>query len=75
MFRWLTALIFFVLSCGSTVFYFDRYWKWRDCFNELGRCYDAGTQMVYFEQAGLVWATFVILFAGAGLAVLLFRRR
>jgi hypothetical protein len=22
----------------------DRYWRWRDCFNELGRCFDAVSQ-------------------------------
>jgi hypothetical protein len=20
--------------------FYDRYWRWRDCFNELGRCFD-----------------------------------
>ncbi len=34
-----------------------RYWRWRDCFNELGRCYDPVSQDVYLEQAGLVWGS------------------
>ncbi|WP_457649021.1 hypothetical protein [Profundibacter sp.] len=34
---------------------FDRYYRWRDYFNDLGRCYDPQTGMVYVEQAGLVW--------------------
>jgi hypothetical protein len=33
----------------------DRYWRWRDCFNELGRCYDPLSPDVYLEQAGIVW--------------------
>lgn len=35
--------------------FYDRYWRWRDCFNELGRCYDPLSQDVYLEQAGIAW--------------------
>jgi hypothetical protein len=35
----------------------DRYWRWRGCFNELGRCYDPVSQDVYLEQAGVVWGS------------------
>lgn len=38
--------------------WYDRYWLWRDCFNELGRCYDPESQQVFLEQAGLVWGMF-----------------
>jgi hypothetical protein len=35
--------------------FYVRYWQWRDCFNELGRCYDPVSQDVYLEQSGAVW--------------------
>ena len=40
--------------------YFEQYFKWRDCFNELGRCFDTETGVVYTEQAGLVWGTMAV---------------
>jgi hypothetical protein len=55
--------------------YYDRYWRWRDCFNELGRCYDPASQDVYLEQAGIVWGSFAAISLLAGIALLLRRRR
>jgi len=48
-----------------------RYWRWRDCFNELGRCHDPVSQDVYLEQAGMVWGGLaaIALLAGIGLAM------
>lgn len=37
-----------------------RYWIWRDCFNELGRCWDPVGEQVLVEQAGLVWGGLTI---------------
>jgi hypothetical protein len=48
----------------------DRYWRWRDCFNELGRCYDPVSQNVYLEQAGAVWGSLAAIFLLLGLALL-----
>jgi hypothetical protein len=53
-----------LFAAGAMLFalaYYDRYWRWRDCFNELGRCYDPDSQQVFLEQAGLVWGTFAVL--------------
>lgn len=36
--------------------FYERYWRWRDCFNELGRCYDSNTG-VMVEQAGFIWGS------------------
>jgi hypothetical protein len=50
-----------VFLTGAALFayaWYDRYWRWRDCFNELGRCYDPESQQVFLEQAGLVWGMF-----------------
>ena len=59
----------------ALVFY-ERYWRWRDCFNELGRCFDPVTQDVYLEQAGMVWGGLaaISLLAGLGLVVGLRRK-
>lgn len=46
---------------------YDRWWRHRGCFNELGRCFDPATGEVYLEQAGLVWgglAALALLAAG-----------
>jgi hypothetical protein len=53
----------------------DRYWRWRDCFNELGRCYDPVSQDVYLEQAGLVWGSLTAIAFLAGIILLLPRSR
>ena len=50
------ALLLFGLSCLSWFAFYTRYFKWRDCFNELGRCFDEQTGTVYLEQSGIVWA-------------------
>ena len=60
-------------GCGllfAAAFY-ERYWRWRDCFNELGRCYDPVSQDVYLEQAGIIWGGLTIIFLLAGLGLLL----
>jgi LPXTG-motif cell wall-anchored protein len=55
--------------------FYYRYWLWRDCFNELGRCYDPVGQEVYLEQAGIVWGSLAGLCLAGGLLLLLRRRR
>jgi hypothetical protein len=60
--------ILFILAvffaAGAILFglaWYDRYWRLRECFNELGRCYDSDSQQVFLEQAGLVWGTFAVI--------------
>lgn len=75
--RWLTYAVEALLaSLGglSLALYYDSYWRWRDCFNDQGRCYDPASQNVYLEQAGLVWGGFAALFLGAALILLILRR-
>lgn len=59
------ALLFGAGAILFLVAWYDRYWRWRGCFNELGRCFDPASEQVFLEQAGLVWGSF------AGLCVLL----
>jgi hypothetical protein len=54
--------------------FYERYWLWRDCFNELGRCYDPVSQDVYLEQAGIVWGSLAAICLLGGLALLLRHR-
>ena len=59
------SLVFLGLSFAFGYFYYVQYFRWRGCFNELGRCFDAGTGAVYFEQSGSVWLLLAVLAFGA----------
>ena len=50
------------LSLTCAFAFHERYWRWRDCFNELGRCYDSEASMMT-EAAGPIWAALTLLFA------------
>ena len=57
----------------ALVFY-ERYWRWRDCFNELGRCYDPASQTV-MTDAGFVWGLMAVVAFGLALALWMLGRR
>jgi hypothetical protein len=73
--RTLSGLLLTGMGVLFALAYYDRYWRWRDCFNELGRCYDPVSQDVYLEQAGLVWGSFAAISLLGGIALLWRRRR
>ena len=52
---WLAFTALFALA------FHDRYWRWRGCFNELGRCYDP-EHGVMVEQAGAIWGSLTLIF-------------
>jgi hypothetical protein len=52
---WLSLTALFALA------FYERYWRWRACFNELGRCYDTEAG-VMVEQAGFIWGAAAIAF-------------
>ena len=52
---WLAGALF------SAYAFHERYWRWRACFNELGRCYDPEAG-VMVEQAGLIWGGLLLIF-------------
>ena len=65
------------LAAGSAFLFYERYWIWRECFNELGRCYD-GEAGVMLQQAGWIWGGLFLIFATLALwnlAALRRRRR
>jgi len=61
MIRKTVALLLLVLSGLFALAFHDRYWRWRSCFNELGRCYDPQTQDVFLEQAGVAWGSLSLI--------------
>lgn len=73
--RSLSGLLLIALGALFALAWYDRYWRWRNCFNELGRCYDPVSQDVYLEQAGLVWGGLAAISFLAGVALLFLRRR
>lgn len=65
-----------LLTAAFAMTFYERYWRWADCFNELGRCYDTDAG-VMVEQASFIWGvpTFVsALLLGLSLWQLLRRR-
>ncbi|MFN3625111.1 MAG: hypothetical protein ACK4TP_13745 [Hyphomicrobium sp.] len=72
--RYAIEIVLAGLGLAAGLLFYDRYWRWRDCFNELGRCFDPVSQDVYLEQSGLVWGTFATLFFFATLILLAPRR-
>ena len=63
--------------CFAALFgwaFYERYWRWRDCFNELGRCYDPASQTV-MTDAGFVWGLMAVVAFGLALALWMLGRR
>ena len=73
MIRKTVALLLLILCGLFALAFHDRYWRWRDCFNELGRCYDPQTQDVFLEQAGVAWGSLSLICLAV--AVVLFIRK
>ncbi len=73
--RWTMGSALTGAGALSLAAFYDRYWRWRDCFNELGRCYDPISQDVYLEQAGIIWGGFAAIFVLLGAIVLAWPKR
>ena len=71
MLRLTLSLLLLGLSCLFATAYYGFYFKWRTCFNELGRCFDPETATVYLAQTGIIWLPLALLTFAAGLYQLL----
>ncbi len=56
-------MISLALSAFFFYAFYIQYYVWRDCFNELGRCYDPASGIVFLEQSGFIWSSLGALFA------------
>lgn len=59
--RIIAPLLWLGLTLACVFAFYERYWRWQDCFNELGRCYDMEVG-VMVEQAGAIWGTLTLIF-------------
>jgi hypothetical protein len=49
----ITATLAGFLLCCALLFgwlFYERYWRWRHCFNELGRCFDPASETVAMDS-------------------------
>jgi hypothetical protein len=57
-------IAFVALLALSAMFYYAYYtshYKWRDCFNALGRCFDSESGVVYMAQLGGVLLSMAVI--------------
>jgi hypothetical protein len=71
MIRRCLAAVFAGLAALFALAFYFRFWNWRDCFNELGRCYDPATQDVYLEQAGVAWGSLGLICLALAMVLLI----
>ena len=58
----LKSVLYFSASCLFFYTFYSRFYKWKDCFNELGRCYNPdGSGQVYLS-GGAFWIFFALPF-------------
>lgn len=59
MFRMIARLLLAFALCTPPLFfasmYYNMHWRWRDCFNEEGRCFDDASGVVYHDQSGWIY--------------------
>lgn len=56
-----SMLLWLSLTGLSIFLFYENYWRWRDCFNELGRCYETDVG-VMTDTAGPIWGSFTVIF-------------
>jgi len=65
VFRKISFLLFLILGCVSGYLFHAQYFRWRACFDDAGRCFEATTGAVYFEQSGIAWGGLTLLLVAA----------
>lgn len=73
--RWFLIAASLALAALLGFAFDQQYWRWRDCFNELGRCYDPVEGVVYLEQSGVVWGSAAAIALSVALALWLIGRK
>jgi hypothetical protein len=68
------AFLLLVLAMVSGWAWYEFYFRWRDCFNEEGRCFDEASTVVYSSQSALPLGLLALGFL-IGAALLLMRTR
>jgi ABC-type transporter Mla maintaining outer membrane lipid asymmetry permease subunit MlaE len=48
------AMLFSICALASGWMFHEHYWRWRNCFNELGRCFVPETGVV-LADSNFVW--------------------
>ena len=59
--RTLLSLIMLSLSLFLAYGWYTQYYIRRACFNEMGRCLDPETGVIYLEQSGAIWLSLAVL--------------
>lgn len=72
MIAWIGGGLLSAVGLAAAIVFHRHYWSKRDCFNELGRCWDAASQTIYHEQSGVVWGGMAAAFILAGITLLWF---
>jgi hypothetical protein len=59
--RTILSLIMLSLSLFLAYGWYTQYYIRRACFNEMGRCLDPETGVIYLEQSGAIWLSLAVL--------------
>ena len=64
--RRLMAVCLLGLSVVFGYLFFMLHYRWRDCFDEMGRCFDPQTGTIFHQQSGIFWGLlFLVTFIGS----------
>jgi hypothetical protein len=61
----LLAASFATMAALFGFLYDAMYWRWRDCYNELGRCFNPDDSYAVYTTAGAIWSLPCIACAAA----------
>ncbi|OAN65117.1 hypothetical protein A8B83_06530 [Rhodobacteraceae bacterium EhC02] len=59
--RTILSLIMLSLSLFLAYGWYTQYYIRRACFNEMGRCLEPETGVIYLEQSGAIWLSLAVL--------------
>ena len=68
------SALFFLAALFSGWIFHEHYWRWRTCFNEIGRCFVPETGMV-LTDSNFVWGLIAALTFALALLFWMWSRR